>query len=109
MGNQTLWHILEGQKEYLYYAPIEGTDWYLLTTVPYEVVNSTIDELIGSLRRDAIGMMVFILVLLSAVFVFFYIRISKEEQKLQDAKALAEKARIKQRMRTAPRVSFSAV
>lgn len=88
-------YTLEGQKEYLYYAPIEGTDWYLLTTVPYEVVNSTIDELIGSLRRDAIGMMVFILVLLSAVFVFFYIRISKEEQKLQDAKALAEKARIK--------------
>lgn len=27
---------VEGQNQYMYYAPIQGTDWYLLTIIPYE-------------------------------------------------------------------------
>ena len=68
---------IDGEKQYMYYAPIQGTDWYLLTIITYEVVDSTISDLIGTLNRNSIGMMAFILTLLSVVFVFYYISISR--------------------------------
>ena len=88
-------YTIAGQNQYMYYAPIRGTDWYLLTIIPYEVVNSTINGLIDSLNRNAISMMVIILILLSGVFIFFYINMSRDEQKLVRANAAAEKARRK--------------
>ena len=86
---------VDGEKQYMYYAPIEGTDWYLLTIIPYEVVDSTISDLIGILNRNSIGMMVFILTLLSAAFVFYYISISRNEKRMQEANVAAEEARRK--------------
>lgn len=86
---------IEGEKQYMYYAPIQGTDWYLLTIIPNEVVDSTIDGLISSLNRNSIGMMAFILTLLSGVFLFYYINISRNEKRMQEANAAAEEARRK--------------
>ena len=86
---------VDGEKQYMYYAPIQGTDWYLLTIIPYEVVDSTISDLIGILNRNSIGMMVFILTLLSAAFVFYYISISRNEKRMQEANVAAEEARRK--------------
>ncbi len=86
---------VDGEKQYMYYAPIQGTDWYLLTIIPYEVVDSTISDLIGTLNRNSIGMMAFILTLLSVVFVFYYISISRNEKRMQEANVAAEEARRK--------------
>lgn len=86
---------VDGEKQYMYYAPIQGTDWYLLTIIPYEVVDTTISDLIGILNRNSIGMMVFILTLLSAAFVFYYISISRNEKRMQEANVAAEEARRK--------------
>lgn len=86
---------IDGEKQYMYYAPIQGTDWYLLTIIPYEVVDSTISDLIGTLNRNSIGMMAFILTLLSVVFVFYYISISRNEKRMQEANVAAEEARRK--------------
>ena len=88
-------YTLGGQEQYIYYAPIEGTDWYLLTIIPYEVVNSTINELINILNRNSIGMMVFILTLLSGIFLFYYININNNEKRMEQANAAAEEARRK--------------
>jgi two-component system sensor histidine kinase/response regulator len=88
-------YTVEGQKQYVYYAAIEGTEWYLLTIIPYDLVNSTINGLITRLNRNAILMMAFILVLLSAVFLVYYTGMIKNEQKLKKAKAAAEELRIK--------------
>ena len=86
---------VEGQNQYMYYAPIQGTDWYLLTIIPYEVVNSIINVLISSLNRNVFIMMIFILGLLSCLFLFFYTHMNKDEKKLRIAKEAAQKARIK--------------
>ena len=86
---------IEGQRQYMYYAPIQGTGWYLLTIIPYEVVNLTISSLISRLNRNAIGMVVFVLIMLSCVFVFFFTNMSRNEQKLRLANAAAEEALIK--------------
>lgn len=72
---------VEGQNQYMYYAPIQGTDWYLLTIIPYEVVNSIINVLISSLNRNVFIMMIFILGLLSCLFLFFYTHMNKDEKK----------------------------
>lgn len=86
---------IDGEKQYMYYAPITGTDWYLLTVIPYEIVDETISDLIGNLNRNSIGIMIFISALLSMVFLYFYISISKDEQKLREASILAQEARLR--------------
>lgn len=86
---------IAGSKQYMYYAPVEGTDWYLLTIIPYEVVNKTINGLINRLNTNAMSMMILMLVLLSLFFLFFYLGMSRDEKRLRLAKAAAEEARVK--------------
>lgn len=88
-------YTVDGQKQYMYYAPIRGTDWYLLTIIPYEVVNSIISDLIGSLNRNVVVMMIIILGLLSGLFLFFYLHMSRDERRLRLANAAAQEARVK--------------
>lgn len=88
-------YTIDGQKQYMYYAPIGGTGWYLLTIISYEVVNATISDLINNLSSRAVSIMILILILLSVVFVFFYVSISRDERRLRKAKSTAEEARMK--------------
>lgn len=37
-----------GQHVYLYYVPIQGTDWYMITSMAYETVN---DQLIPEMKQ----------------------------------------------------------
>ena len=78
---------------YLYYAPIPNTDWYLLTTIPYEVVDSTVSDLTYRLNRNAIFGLMGILIILSAVFLFYYASMTRNERALRQANANAEEAR----------------
>lgn len=83
-----------GNKDrYMYYAPIPNTDWYMLTTVPYEIVDSTVSNLTRRLNRNAIFGLVIILSILSAVFFAYYISIRRGERALLHANEVAEAAR----------------
>lgn len=81
------------KDRYMYYAPIPDTDWYMLTTVPYEVVDSTVSNLTHRLNRNAIIGLVFILSIMTAVFYIYYISIRRGERALLHANAVAEAAR----------------
>ena len=89
---------VEGQNQYMYYAPIQGTDWYLLTIIPYEVVNSIINVLISSLNRNVFIMMIFILGLLSCLFLFFYTHMNKDEKNFALPRRRRRKHVLKRRM-----------
>lgn len=56
--------------EYLYYVPVQGTDWYLTTSMAYETVNHQIKHLSSLLIFMAITIM---LVVLSIIVTFFLI------------------------------------
>ena len=84
---------LGGGDWYMQYAPIPGTDWYMLTTAPYEVVDATVRNLTFRLNRNAIVVLAIILVILSAVFFFYYAIIRKNERALLQANVEAEAAR----------------
>lgn len=81
------------ENRYIYYAPIQDTDWYMLTAIPYGVVDTTVSTLTYRLNRNAIAILAAILAILSIVFMFYYISISRKELALRQAKASAEAAR----------------
>ena len=81
------------EKQYLYYAPIPDTDWYMLTIIPYSVVDGTVNNLIHQLNRNALIVLVVIVAILSSVFIFYYINMNKKEEALRQANVIAEEAR----------------
>ncbi len=78
---------------YMYYAPIPDTDWYLMTTIPFEVVDSTVTHLTYRLNRNAVLLLFGMLILLSAVFFFYYVGMSRNETALRRVNTEAEEAR----------------
>lgn len=84
---------LDGMDWYLHYAPIPETDWYMLTTAPYELVDATVRNLTFRLNRNAIIVLVVILTILSAVFFYYYATMRRSEQALLRANTEAEAAR----------------
>ena len=84
---------LDGGDWYLHYAPIPGTDWYMLTTAPYEVVDATVRNLTFRLNRNAVVVLVIILAILSAVFFYYYATMRRGEQALLQANTEAQAAR----------------
>lgn len=69
------------RREYLYYAPVPGTSWYMLTSMAYETVNSQVSHL-GQFMV-VVAASVFVIVLL-VIFVFFayYRRSERRHQRL---------------------------
>lgn len=84
---------INGEFQYLYYAPIPDTDWYMLTVIPYQVINETINSLTSHLNRNAVLVLAAVVSILTAVFSLYYINISLNERKLRKANAVAEEAR----------------
>ncbi|WP_241426732.1 hybrid sensor histidine kinase/response regulator [Dysosmobacter acutus] len=61
---------------YLYYMPIPGTDWYMVTSMAYETVNSQIVYL--SQFMAAVGVGIFCIVLVTVLVFFFALRNSEK-------------------------------
>ena len=81
-----------GDAYYLHYSPLENTDWFLATLMPYEVIESTIRDLGSSINRS--NMSIFAAFLIVLVFLFvLYMQINYSKQKqLEEAKSAAEQA-----------------
>jgi len=56
--------------EYLYYVPVQGTDWYMVTSMAYEMVNNQISYLSQFMVKVCVGIF---LVILITVFAFFFV------------------------------------
>ena len=74
--------------EYLYYVPVQGTNWYLTTSMAYETVNHQITHLSNMLFFMAISIMLVIL----AIIVSFFLLLRNHE-KSSNKLLLAEKER----------------
>lgn len=81
-----------GDSFYLYFTPLENTDWYLATLLPYEVIEGTIRELGSSINQNSV--ITFCIFMITIVFLFvlyIHFNLSKQAQ-LESAKAAAEQA-----------------
>ncbi len=76
----------------MYYAPIEGTEWYMLMEVPYEVVDEMTEELSSHLNRNAITMMATVMLIILLIFCIYLINLRAHSKQLEAARRSAEKA-----------------
>ncbi len=86
----------------MYYAPIEGTQWYMLMEVPYEVVDEMTENLSLRLNRNAIVMMATVMLLILAIFFVYMMNLRAHSKQLEAARESAEKAQ-----RTAEQASLA--
>ena len=78
----------------MYYSPIEGTEWYMLMEVPYDVVDRMTEKLSGDLNRNAIAMMTSIMILIIFIFFIYLTNLKVHSKQLETAREQAEQASI---------------
>ncbi len=76
----------------MYYAPIEGTEWYMLMEVPYAVVDEMTEDLSGRLNRNAVAIMASVLLLILIIFFIYFMNLRAHSRQLELARESAEKA-----------------
>ena len=82
----------DGTHMCMYYSPIEGTEWYMLMEVPYEIVDEMTGELSSSLNRNAITMMASVMLLILIIFFIYLMNLRAHSKQLEAARKSAEKA-----------------
>lgn len=92
-GSGTFYITINNEEAfYLYYSPLANTSWYLVTLMPYEVIESTIKELGTSINHTSmISFAIFIAIIL-AIFIAYIILSAKKQEQLEHTKAAAEEA-----------------
>ncbi len=76
----------------MYYAPIEGTQWYMLMEVPYEMVDEMTENLSSRLNRNAITMMATVMMMILLILCIYLINLRAHSRQLEAARESAEKA-----------------
>ncbi len=76
----------------MYYSPIDGTEWYMLMEVPYEVVDEMTEKLSGDLNRNAIAMMTSIMILIIIIFFIYLMNLKTHSKQLEIAREQAEQS-----------------
>ena len=82
----------DGVHMCMYYSPIEGTEWYMLMEVPYEVVDEMTEGLSRRLNRNAITMMASVMLMILIIFVIYLMNLRAHSKQLEAARESAEKA-----------------
>ncbi len=83
---------VEDTHMFMYYSPIDGTEWYMFMEVPYDVVDRMTEKLSGNLNRNAIIMMSSIMVLILFVFFIYLTNLKEHSKQLEIAREQAEQA-----------------
>lgn len=95
MGNKEEYTVqikMDGEHKHLYCVPLEGSDWYLVSTMPYEVLENTIRNLGDARQYSLVGMVIFILTAQFIVFAMYYRMTQGQMESLQKLKEEAERA-----------------
>lgn len=69
------------QRKYAYFRPVEGTEWYLCTVMPFGMVDEDISTLSGVLIQNAI-VMGLVVVLVAGVCFLVYLRFVRRNTRL---------------------------
>ncbi len=83
---------MDGEHKHLYCVPLEGSDWYLVSTMLYEVLENTIRNLGDARQYSLVGMVIFILTAQFIVFAMYYRMTQGQMESLQKLKEEAERA-----------------
>lgn len=65
--------------EYIYYVPVQGTDWYIMTSMAYETVNQQIVHL--SRLMIMVGVGIFFVILMTIIAFFLLLRRSEKQSR----------------------------
>lgn len=84
-------YYLEDILHYTYYAPIEGTDWYMKTTIHYDLVSSKIDTVRQTMTRNSLVQLALVVLMLLAVF-GIYLSVRRKNDKLNYQRIQAEES-----------------
>ena len=80
---------LQDVLHYTYYKPIEGTDWFITTTLHYDLISRNVDVIRTTLTRNSTIQLILILFVLCALFAV-YLSMQKRNQRLHFEKLQAE-------------------
>ncbi len=84
-------YYLQDILHYTYYAPIEGTDWYMKTTIHYDLVSSKIDAVRLTMIRNSLIQLALVILILLAVF-GIYLSVRRKNDKLNYQRIQAEES-----------------
>ncbi len=76
----------------MYYAPIEGTDWFMLLQVPYDVIDELVSAQTHQLNGNAIIVLVVILISISVLFLVYFLNLQRHARALVQANEVAVSA-----------------
>jgi signal transduction histidine kinase len=83
---------IRSQTQYLYYAPIPNTDWVMVMSIAYDVMDATIGTFGQKLNRDAILIMVAVMAALLALFLVYSYGMNRARAATNEARQQAEAA-----------------
>ena len=83
---------LGDEHEYLYYAPIPDTEWYMMTSMAYETVKSQVSRLSLLMLFAAAGIFVTVMIIIFVFFMLYRQIEQRHQQLLMEAKERAEQA-----------------
>lgn len=83
---------LGDRHEYLFYAPISNTSWYMMTSMAYETVNSQVSHLSQFMMIVAAGIFAFVLLVIFIFFVLYRQSEQRHQLLLMEEKERAEQA-----------------
>lgn len=75
----------EGETKHLYCIPLNGTDWYLISVMPYGALESAINDLGNARQISLIGMVFVMLAAMVIVFILYYRMSQRQVKRLEIA------------------------
>ncbi len=81
-------YYLQNLLHYTYYAPVEGTDWYLTTTIHYDTVSTNIETVHAAITRNSLIQLFLVLsVILAVLITYFRQRLKTETLRIEKIQA----------------------
>ncbi|MCI8525409.1 MAG: response regulator [Oscillospiraceae bacterium] len=84
---------IDGQRRHLYCTRLAYSEWYLITFMPYNTLDSTINRLSQQWSLIAVGSCLLVLLLLVVLFALYFRMTRAQIRRLEEAQRTAEQAR----------------
>ncbi len=104
---------LKGILHYTYYAPSEGTDWYLTTTIHYGTVSTNVESVRSTITKNSMIQLLLVMLVVFAVFMVYFWQRSRNEiltlEKIQAEESNKAKSRFLSNMSHDIRTPMNAI
>ncbi len=75
-------YVIGDDPMYMYYAPIEGTNWYMLTEMPFSVIKDSLDDMADRLNVNTVSVFILVIISLLCTFAVYVIHVHRNEREL---------------------------